>query len=371
VTAVSVGDEGSSEFDSRFTDDHFEVLLPASSEVRRNAAEFAHWVAARGIDVVFCTGRMFTIAAAPALPSHVRLITRCGAMTRRGYDLATANLPRIDRIVVETPRQRRDLTGRWRVPLEKCVIIPGGIEVASYSPGATRDFKERLRLLYLGRLEEASKGVMLLPQIAARLLDSGLDFHLDIIGDGPDRDRLRDAFSPARLNPRVTFHGFLRREQTLSLLQRAHVSLLPSRYEGVSWALLETMACGCVPVASWIAGATDYVVNHGTNGLLCTVGKVSHFAQAVLDLAADRNRLKRLSSAASQTICERFTVERVISAHDDLLKAVLAERSSLWRPIPASEIQTPKLSAPNWRRFVPQPVKNCLRTWAERFHRPV
>lgn len=169
----------------------------------------------------------------------------------------------------------------------------------------------------------------------------------------------------------MTFHGTLRREEALPFLQRAHLFLLPSRYEGVPWALLETMACGCVPIASRIAGTTDYVVAHGISGLLCTVGKASEFAKAIMDLAADRKRLETFSSAAVRTIRDRFTLERVVRDHDDLLQALLAQEPHAYTPIPVTAIQVPNLSAQKWRRFVPQGVKNYVRTWAERFHRSV
>jgi glycosyltransferase involved in cell wall biosynthesis len=371
VLGVTAGADAARQADPRFADEFSEVLLPGSSDVCRNAAEFIHWVEERKIDVVFCTGQMFTVAAAPALPPRVRLINRCASMTRYTYGLAATNLNRIDKIIAETPRQQRDLIRDWRVPPEKCAIIPGGVEIETFNPGTVRDFHGLLRLIYLGRLDDVSKAVMLLPRIARQLAAAGVEFHFDIIGDGPDRDRLGDAFAPAHLNPRVTFHGTLRREEALPFLQRAHLFLLPSRYEGVPWALLETMACGCVPIVSRIAGTTDYVVAHGIDGLLCTVGKAAEFAQAIMDLAADRKRLETMSAAAVRTVRERFTLERVVRDHDDLLQALLAQVPRPYTPIPVTAIQAPNLSGQKWRRLVPQPVKNYVRTWAERFHRSV
>jgi len=301
----------------------------------------------------------------------VRLITRVANMTRHGYELAAANLNRTDAVVVETPRQHQDMVRDWKVDPKRCVIIPGGIELETYGPGTLRDPQGSLRLLYLGRLDDDQKGVMLLPRIARQLLSAGVEFHLDIIGDGPDHDRLGNAFAPASLHARVTFHGTMRREEALPHLRRAHLFLLPSRYEGVPWALLETMACGCVPIVSRIAGATDYVVDHGTNGLLCTVGQASEFTQAIMDLAADRQRLETFSSAAVRTIRDRFTLERVVRDHDDLLQALLGQEPLAYTPTPLSAIKVPNLSGQRWRRFVPQGVKNYVRTWAERFHRSI
>jgi glycogen synthase len=147
--------------------------------------------------------------------------------------------------------------------------------------------------------------------------------------------------------------------------------IFPTRYEGVAWALLETMACGCVPIASRIEGTTDFVVDHGKNGLLCTVGKASEFTQAIAELAADRKRLESFSSAAANAVHNRFTLERVVRDHDNLLRHLLAQEPLAYTPILVAAIQAPNMAGPKWRKFVPQGVKNYVRTWAERFHRSV
>jgi glycosyltransferase involved in cell wall biosynthesis len=182
---------------------------------------------------------------------------------------------------------------------------------------------------------------------------------------------LRKAFGRAGLDRFVSFHGSLGRQEVPRALQQAHIALVTSRYEAICHALLESMACACVPVASRIPGATDSVVHHGVNGFLCATGKASDFAEGIRSLASDRNRLAVLSAAARQTIQDRFTVDRVVRHHDDLLTSLLAQEPSDYMPIPLSAIREPNLSRPSWRRFVPQGVKNYVRTWAERFERSV
>lgn len=369
VRGVTAGAKSARDADPLFAVESFEILLPGSSDERRNAAEFVRWLEEHKIDIVFCTGQAFTLAAAPALPKRVRLVTRVGNMTRHGYDMATAHLARTSRIVAETPRQFQDLVRAMRVPKEKCVMIPGGIDVKDYSVGSAREANGKPRLAYLGRLDEDQKAIMLLPRVCRRLLAAGVDFHLDLIGDGPDRRRLEQAFAP--LNAHVTFHGAMRRNDALPFLQRAHFFILPSRYEGVSWALLEAMACGCVPIVSRIAGTTDFVVGDGVSGRLCTVGNAAEFASAILDLVSDRQLLLKMSVEASRVVQERFTLERVVKDHDAMLADVLAEPLPAFTPIPVSEIRLAELPQSRWRRWMPRGLKNLARTWAERFHRTV
>jgi glycosyltransferase involved in cell wall biosynthesis len=371
VTGFVSGSSDAREIDRRFADDYCEVLVPGSSDVCLNARELARRVVDRKYDLVYCTGHLFSIACAPALPNQVRLATHCVVNTNRGYALAAANLDRVSVVVVETPRQQQDMIRDWKVDPNKCKLVSGGIEIENFSPGTVRDWAGSLRLVFMGRVDEDQKAVMMLPKIAGQLTSLGLDYHLDILGDGPDRARLEDAFAQTGLHARVSFHGTLRREGALPILQRAHLFLLPSRYEGVPWALLEAMACGCVPIVSLINGTTDYVVENGLAGLLCTVGKVSEFVAAIRSMEFDRERMAALSAAAVQTVRNRFTVERVVRDHDDLLQGLLAQDSPAYTPIPLSEIRMHDLPGSTWRRFLPQPVKNYARTWMERFHRSV
>lgn len=133
VLGVAAAGEAGDKIDSRFTDDYLENLLPGNSDVCLAATEFVHWVRERKIDLVFCAEQMFALAAAPALPANIKLVTRSGTITRRSYELATAQLSRTSKIVVETPRQQSDLIESWGVPPEKCAVIPGGVETEIFN----------------------------------------------------------------------------------------------------------------------------------------------------------------------------------------------------------------------------------------------
>jgi glycosyltransferase involved in cell wall biosynthesis len=368
VVGVSAGAGYARVFDPRVVDQYYQILSPESTDVCHEAAEFVRWVEEQNVDIVYCWEQPFSIAAAPALPPRVRRVTRSCSITSRSFDQVTRHLDRTARIVIEVPRQQRELIRKWKVPPEKIALVPGGVDINVYSPSQTRDFQGTLRLIYLGRLDDTSKGIMMLPKIAAQLVEAGVEFHLDIIGDGPDRARLQEACGVAKLRDRVTVHGFLPHEEVLAALHRAHVFLLMSRYENHSWALMETMACGCAPIVSWIVGATDSVVQQGINGFLCPVGKVSAFSKAIISLARDRKRLEDISAAAVRTIHEGFTLAHHIRDHEALFTAMLAEEPIAYPQIPVTAIKDPNLSGPTWRRWVPQGVKNYMRTWAERLH---
>jgi hypothetical protein len=75
-----------------------------------------------------------------------------------------------------------------------------------------------------------------------------------------------------------------------------------------------------------------------------------------------------MSLAARKTIEEHFTMDRMIEAHDRVFTKLLHRPRENYQPAPLSEIKVPKFARRSWRAFVPRPVKNLVRTWAERFH---
>src|SRR5690606_42021758 len=85
-----------------------------------------------------------------------------------------------------------------------------------------------------------------------------------VIGDGPDRDALVRTAGEAGLEPFVTWAGQLADVPAHRL--EARVFLLTSRWEGVSIAMLEAMACGAVPVGSAAGALRDAVTARETVG---------------------------------------------------------------------------------------------------------
>lgn len=371
VIGVGAGVDSKRDFDPRVVDEYYQVLSPGSADLRQTAREFVRWVEEQKVDVIFNWEQMFCIAAAPALPTRVKMILRSNSITRLSYQLVTAHLKRTSMIVAETPRQYDDLIRGWGVPPEKCTLIPGGVDVQTYTPGELRDFQGKLRLVFLGRLAEQQKAIMKLPRIARQLAALGVDFHLDIIGEGPDGERLRAAITKAGLQAYISMHGFLPLPEVVRTLQQSHIFLFPTRYEAHSFSLLETMACGCVPVVSRIEGGMDAVVSQGVNGYVCPMGNISAYVEAVASLAADRKRLQAFSAAARQTILEHHTLESDVQDYVRLFTTVMTRPPEDFTPIPVSEVQVPRIISRSWSRFVPSSVKGFIRERVERLNRTV
>jgi glycosyltransferase involved in cell wall biosynthesis len=82
-------------------------------------------------------------------------------------------------------------------------------------------------------------------------------------------------------------------------LRAADVFVLPSRFESMSYTLLEAMACGVACVATRVGGNAD-LIRHGETGMLVPWNDPPALADAMLRLARSREERARLAHAANR-----------------------------------------------------------------------
>ncbi len=79
---------------------------------------------------------------------------------------------------------------------------------------------------------------------------------------------------------------YMTRPQLAAIFRQAQVTVSPSEHDGTPNSLLESMACGCVPVAGDLASIREWI-EHGRNGLLVDPGDPRALAEAILKALND------------------------------------------------------------------------------------
>jgi glycosyltransferase involved in cell wall biosynthesis len=92
--------------------------------------------------------------------------------------------------------------------------------------------------------------------------------------------------------------------------------------------VMEAMACG-TPVVGFETGGVPEIVDHGKNGWLVPTGEVANLAMRIIDILADRVRLRRWSEAAAIKAASEFGWERCLAAHIALYRSLLTGDQSL------------------------------------------
>jgi glycosyltransferase involved in cell wall biosynthesis len=142
------------------------------------------------------------------------------------------------------------------------------------------------------------------------------------------------------ISSHVRFAGF--RRDVPELLSLCDLMLLPSRWEGLPFSILEAMAMGTPVVATAVGGVSE-IVKHGETGVLLAAAEPKAIAGAIVSLLSDRATLERMGRKAAEVVrrdfsCEEF-VGRMEAIYERLLTGGLAGAAGGAVPAEESEYE--------------------------------
>lgn len=174
-------------------------------------------------------------------------------------------------------------------------------------------------LLFVGRLV-TRKGVDRLLDALARLPDR--PWRLEVVGFGPERDRLERTADALGLADRVVFLGRVSDAELVDAYRRASAFVLPATLdergdtEGLGVVLLEAMAYGLPVLATARGGIVDVVVD-GETGLL-VADEIDALAAGVTRLLDDPAAARRMGERGRARVREAFGWDTIVDRLDDV-----------------------------------------------------
>jgi len=173
-------------------------------------------------------------------------------------------------------------------------------------PGALPWEKHNPKVVFVGRLGP-EKGVNLLLD-AWNLWGNGAPF-LELIGAGPERQKLETNVNQSGLQNKIHFSGQLPFSQVQEKLSRASLLVLPSLcFEGFPMAIREAFALG-VPVAASRLGSLPFLVEEGKNGILFTPGDPADLFNKIRNLWDHPEKLAEMGHRAREDFEAKYTAE--------------------------------------------------------------
>ncbi|MEW6741486.1 MAG: glycosyltransferase [Planctomycetota bacterium] len=201
-----------------------------------------------------------------------------------------------------------------RLPPSRIELVRHAVDLERFRPLAA-DERRRVRegvgvaaaqrlVLSIGQLAR-SKGQDVLLRALARLGDRRLC--LALVGDGPERDALRELARELGLERQVVFLGA--RHDVPGLLAASDLLVHPARWEGFGRVVVEAMAARCPVVASATGGLGEIVVD-GESGILVPPDRVELLAWAMARLLDDPCYAASLAARAYERAQRCFDVQR-------------------------------------------------------------
>jgi glycosyltransferase involved in cell wall biosynthesis len=243
-----------------------------------------------------------------------RVVATVHGMDINPIDLSVALTANTSLIVVCQAAYSQALA--LNVPSERLALVPNGVDTKTYSPqrgGAT--FRKALHIPseapligFVGRLAW-EKGPDLFIQFAEHVLKQHPGVHFALVGEGPMEEELHEMIASRNLEELIHLPGLW--TNTWEVYPAFDVLAQTSRVEGMPFALLEAMACGCPVVAMGVGGVTE-IVEVGTTGLLSAANDWAGLGDGLVKLLENPDRIKVMGQAARKRAEEHFDLRDCI-----------------------------------------------------------
>ncbi|MBP6981918.1 glycosyltransferase [Candidatus Gracilibacteria bacterium] len=214
-------------------------------------------------------------------------------------------------------------TKHLSVAPEKITVIPNGI-ATSYFDSIMPDPKLRELLgikpndfviICVANLH-SNKGYRYLLEAFESVYKENTNLHLLIVGDGVERDNLKNQMQGYTSKNNISFLG--RRTDVPQLLKISNLFVLPTLFEGQSNALMEAMASG-LPVVTTDIPENQVLIKNNSDGILVPTQNSSALIGAIQHIMSNTGMNKQLSEEAKRTIKDSFSLEKIATKWEDTL----------------------------------------------------
>lgn len=184
------------------------------------------------------------------------------------------------------------------------------------------DKKKQNVILSVGRLEEQKDHQTLISAFA--LIAHELpDFQLRIVGDGSLKDKLQKQIENVGLSERIALTGNIR--DIHHEYQKAHIFVMPSRYESFGLATAEAMTYGLPCIGFVDCPGTNELIQNGKSGILVDPGthkdRAKNLAAAISGLIQDDKKATKLGKAGQKSIAQ-YQIKTITDHWEELFKEV-------------------------------------------------
>lgn len=213
--------------------------------------------------------------------------------------------------------------------------MPNPVDVSESAPIRAAASGGPLRIVYAGRIEHKQKRVLALLEMSDELAGRKTPHTLTLLGDGPAMQEIAHAIVTGDRGSRIVARGAVEADDVRRILRESDCFVLASRYEGLSVAMIEAMAEGCVPVVTDVASGAAEAITHGENGMLVSVPPDANdheagvcMADAVQSFAASDR--ERCSLASWRRARDGFSLKRYASRLAALIDSAAAAPPRAW-----------------------------------------
>ncbi len=185
-------------------------------------------------------------------------------------------------------------------------IVPNGVDIRHFSGTPVAHEGTVLittsRLVHKNAIDDVIRALALLPP----------HIRFKILGTGPDEVALKELAKKEGVSERVEFLGHIDHRDMPRYLHAADIFIRPSRSEGQGASFMEAMATGLPVIATQEGGISDFLFDEKRNPDRETTGwavdkdSPEQIAEAVKDIVANPEKVKKVTAHAAQMVREKY-----------------------------------------------------------------
>jgi glycosyltransferase involved in cell wall biosynthesis len=230
-----------------------------------------------------------------------------------------------------------DLVARG-VAAAKITVVANAVDAEHFRPGprdreleAALALEDRFVVGYAGTLS-AYEGLDLAVEAVARVRAEGVEASLLVVGDGPARRALEARARKAGLGAAASFVGRVAPDEVGRYISLFDVCVCPRLRSRLTELVppikpLEAMACARPVVASDVGGLAE-IIEDGRTGELIPAGDGRALAGALVRLAREPERRRKLGRSARRWVETERTWRRAAGIYEGLYRELIARGRS-------------------------------------------
>ncbi len=256
-------------------------------------------------------------------PNAIRTMNpQVGSRSRWVVGLIERLLARVPGQIIAVSREERDHIIELGISADKISLVPNGIDpmelpdapTARHTLGLAQDVPV---LGFVGRLSE-QKAIDVLINAMPLVLKRMPDVQLALIGDGELVEELQQLAEDLGVAQSIHWLG---QQPGFASMPAFDLFVLPSRYEGLPYVLIEALMAS-LPVVTTDLASSSMLVESSVNGCVVPAESPGELAEAILSILCDPDRKQQFAMEAAARGAA-FTldamVDQTLAVYDQLL----------------------------------------------------
>lgn len=246
-------------------------------------------------------------------------------------ELEKSSMRNVSALAAPSISALRQTTAKYSLAPRLCEQVRNPLTMDAVTPIWSLRNCERDVVLFIGRFDAAKGGDLVLEAFSVlaaeypnlRLIFVGSD--VGVVRTNGERlgfvDYCRENLTP-ETQKRIVFKGPLPQRELATLRVGAMVTVLPSRWENQSYAVLEAMYQGC-PIVCSDSGGNPELIQDGINGLLAVSGDAASLAKRISDVLKNPAGAEKMGAAASTFVRKEHALHSIAANSIELYRRVI------------------------------------------------